>query len=251
MQNKEHKKTLIKDGVFKEYQKQQYEVFNATKGDLNLKNEALKFIFNNDYNDLKQLSEAKKKQASKIKKHLYYWLHNKRENENIYFLTFTYDDAKRRKEIKEEILKKYVIKALKLSNDYIINIDYGEQNERIHFHGLALINDEFIKDKYDLKTLNHNHWHTIKNYKFTIFEEYENKVGIITAERIKTTDKDLTKIGRYMSKLISHSIKVKQTYISTKKGTTYQKHKKALESYLKVRNQNLNWNEKINNLIQF
>ena len=69
--------------------------------------------------------------------------------------------------------------------------------------------------------------------------KYQNNVGNYDAEPIKTFNdiQDITqrekaqdiqnnKLACYMNKLTSHAIKVKQSYISTKKGTRYQFYQK-------------------------
>ena len=45
-------------------------------------------------------------------------------------------------------------------------------------------------------------------------------------EPIRENEKSKKKISNYISKLVMHSVKVQQRYISTKKGSNYQKSKK-------------------------
>lgn len=234
MKNKNEKKQLLKNGTFNDFRKNQYELFKQLEDYDEVKN-VLKFMYKEDYINLKQLLEARKKQIKKIKKWIEWHI---LKNYKLYFFTFTYDDKKRRKEMKAETLKKYVINSLQDVDDFIINIDYGKQNERLHFHGIIAINENTnnlykIYENENKKLESDN-----KNY-----QEYIKKVGFCNIQKIGNQEADKDKIARYITKLTLHSIKVKQKYISTKKGTEYQKTKKAIEKFEKIKK--VKGNEKI------
>ena len=82
-----------------------------------------------------RLNESYKKKLARLKKRI-----NKLFlKENLFFLTFTFDDSKLKKKdvnlYKQNVLRKYVTQWLKkYTNDYVGNIDFGGLNGRIHFH---------------------------------------------------------------------------------------------------------------------
>ena len=66
-------------------------------------------------------------------------------------------------------------------------------------------------------------------------EQYIQKTGAIYCKKVfNKTEKDKTQIARYIAKLTLHSIKVKQKYVSVKKGTEYQKEKAFFEKANKM-----------------
>lgn len=107
------------------------------------------------------------------------------ENDNIFFLTFTFDDKK----LKKKDISKYPVKTLRLyltrwlkqyTIDYVGNIDFGGKNGRLHFHCVVALKAEKV---------NHKTW----------------LYGAINFERI--INKDSTKISLYVNKLCSHALK--------------------------------------------
>lgn len=107
------------------------------------------------------------------------------KNDNLFFLTFTFDDKKLKKKdisfYKQSTLRKYVTRWLKdYSFDYVGNIDYGGKNGRLHFHCVVALKTDKV---------NHKTW----NY------------GALNFERIIT--KDSTKLSLYVNKLCSHALK--------------------------------------------
>ena len=209
MENKKRKKELIESNKHKEFGELKYKLYYENRGDIEAVEEQLKQIYKDDYINLKQILEARKKQNKKIKEHLNYLINQNKYD--IYFGTFTYDDAKRKKTMNPKTLKKYVIRAIDKSEDYIINIDYGSQNERLHYHALIA----YQKD------------HDIENDE--AIKIYKDKVGFVLLKKIKTEQKDIEALSRYITKLTLHSLKVKQNYVSTKKNTQYQHYKSEYE----------------------
>lgn len=82
----------------------------------------------------------------------------------------------------EDTRKRYVKRALKtMSNNYVANIDYGEKNEREHYHAIVLC------DK-----VSQEQW----------------KYGNLDFERVRTNQEDSpVKIAKYITKLTNHAIK--------------------------------------------
>lgn len=118
--------------------------------------------------------------------------------ENLFFLTFTFDNSKlRKKDIKlysERVLRQYVTRWLKkYTNDYVGNIDYGGKNGRVHFHVVCSTK---------LSRVNGKTW----NY------------GALNFERIITLNDKA--IGIYVNKLCLHALKEstkRQTLLYPKK----------------------------------
>lgn len=97
------------------------------------------------------------------------------------FLTLTFTD-----EVLEnttpETRRRYVSRFLKSQCPvYVANIDFGERNEREHYH--ALVRSDCID--YSL-------WH---------------KYGGIKGERVRTSESDVTRTAKYIAKLSKHAYK--------------------------------------------
>lgn len=97
------------------------------------------------------------------------------------FLTLTFTDETLAN-TSAETRRKYVRRFLKAQCPvYVANIDFGEKNEREHYHALVR------SDRIDYKP-----WH---------------KYGAIKGERVQTSDVDLTRTAKYIAKLSKHAIK--------------------------------------------
>lgn len=96
------------------------------------------------------------------------------------FTTLTFND-KTLNSTTPQTRRKYVTLYLKANcSHYVANIDYGKLNEREHYHAI------------NIGELNLSQWH---------------KYGAIKVERIGKTDKDITKLAKYVAKLTNHAIK--------------------------------------------
>lgn len=80
-----------------------------------------------------------------------------------------------------ETRRRYVTRALKAMSDvYVANIDYGELNEREHYHGIV------VSDKID----------------FTLWD-----YGWIFAERCIDSQQSIDKLSEYIDKFVNHALK--------------------------------------------
>lgn len=198
MINKEHKKKMIVTNIYDYYSFRRNELF---KNGLDIDDINNYDLDKDDFEECKRIKNSRRMQRKKIKNHINYLMN--REDYSMWFLTFTIKNEKY--DIKEETHRKKVIECLnKFVEDYILNIDFGSKNERRHYHVI-------IATKRNLK---------FKEY----LKDYEEKIGFIGIEQIRLDYKSNIKLSAYMDKLVSHSIKVKQTYISVKKGSDYQEH---------------------------
>lgn len=159
-----------------------------------------------------QMDEARKKQCSRLYKHIDY-LFNK--NYDLIFSTFTFTDASLN--LKQETRRNTITRLLKSNKnvvDYIGNIDYGSLNEREHYHFIIALKKGYdyklkkvkVKDKYQI---------VIDNMPI------DYTLGFATYELIGDTEKDRKKTTKYTAKLGLHALKVKQSQIITKKDSEY------------------------------
>lgn len=218
MKKKALKKALVEDGTFTKYRKRYGKLYE--KGlDFDKIEETLKEEFGND-NAIAcaQLLEGRRKQKKKIMNQLEYWRNRKA---GIYFLTFTYKDGAFRTNNIAKQMKDRVTKVLREFDDYSVNIDYGKKNERLHFHAIAYLNPNRIKEE---KQITGEDYKTKGDTDFDHLELefYREETGIVYIKKCKTEDVDEVKLARYIAKITTHSLKVKQSYVATKKGSDYQ-----------------------------
>lgn len=238
MKDKQLKTQLIQDGTFNNYRKQRFNMFENKEYDkledpnAYYKEDTGETLTEKELNACKQMKKARKKQVSTIRHHYEWWLSN---GYKIYFCTFTKSDNFKGS---DETFKRYVVRVCGLSfDDYMLNIDYGRENERLHYHALGVVKMSVKSDLKSVKRQTKNgQWITGKKLTNPFLEEYELRVGFYDAEPCKDDIKSAKKLSNYIDKLTLHSVKVKQAYVSTKKGTEYQmymKQKKAREKGLK------------------
>lgn len=254
----ENKIALMENNTFKKYSFLRYNYAKNNQYDIINNFDSYKTIVNNeiDFLCLNQMNDSRKHQRAKAKKHIDFFI--QQPDYDVYFATFTYDENKLKlnekvlnknfkteneiKSYKAYILRRRIMEYIgKNICDLIMNVDYGTKNQRLHFHAvIAVKKDSLIKTRDYAKDINGNFVYnkngkkkTYTKYTNDIFSKYENKIGFYTLEpvRLKTgnTEKDkkfnqntIAKLSEYINKLVSHSIKVKQSYITTKKGTRYQ-----------------------------
>lgn len=113
------------------------------------------------------------------------------EKDNLFFLTFTFDDKqfKGHKLPSQQTLRKYVNRWLNwYVNDYVGNVDFGGEKGRIHFHAVVSAKDNIILG---------NSWF----------------YGALNFKRIKT--KNDKALALYVNKLCNHALKesTKQQYL--------------------------------------
>lgn len=241
MKNKERKKELIENGMYAKYGKDKYDLYKQNY-DFNERDKKLEELYGDDKELLQELMECKKKQKQKIMKQYLYWTKIQKKQPIIpIFATFTYSD-KKAKEISPENLKRRARRVLDaLTEDYALNIDYGTENERMHYHALIYVN-EALTLLYGMQPATEIH-EEVKNKKLVEFinleeaKNYEKNTGYLYFELVDTEDeKSNEKMAKYMAKLTLHALKVKQKYVSVKKGTQYQEYKKEYEKYWRLRN---------------
>lgn len=109
--------------------------------------------------------------------------------DNLFFITFTFDDRKLKKDLKDisqRTLRQYVTRWLKQYGlNYVGNIDFGGKNGRLHFHALVSIKN----DRVDNKTWSY---------------------GAINFKKVN--NKNSSAIALYINKLCSHALKESTKY---------------------------------------
>lgn len=137
------------------------------------------FILNKEY---EKLLNARVQKVGRIKKRLLYLLIR---YDYIWFCTFTFNDNYINK---SERTKRDLIKSVLNTHDfkYILNIDYGKNNHRQHFHCILATNINMDLNQY------------IQNY-------YNG--GFSLSIQCKKGIDDLSRLTKYIDKLVNHCIK--------------------------------------------
>lgn len=228
MLNPDLKRELIESGTASQYRKKRSEMrkknaladCEKAKSDPDLA-DAIFGLSTEDVIECERIRNNALRQRNKIEDHLKFLIQG---NWTLYFLTLTFDDKtlrsttfKTRKTTITRILSSFC-------DDYILNVDYGTKNEREHFHAIIV-----LLSKYDGVGKDEEGHITIAD----LDEKY--KYGFYRAEEIRTDKKDAERLSRYITKLTMHSVKVKQNYVSVKKGSPYQTY---VDLYIRMCTQN-------------
>lgn len=227
--------------LFKEYSHMRFQMYSAGLDKDSIKSNMIAHYGEDMAIALEQMSNARIKQKAKIRNHLDYLIFR---NYECYFITLTIrDDVLKSKSA--SAIRKRMIRALSDFDDYIYNDDYAPETGRLHGHGIAAFDWEetglVVPAKEYYISIGHPEIaDQIKKKNQYVIKtpgilNYIENTGFVYAERISTTDKSKDKLSEYIAKLTAHSIKVKQTYVSTKKNSDYQKYCR-LESKAKIKN---------------
>lgn len=136
-----------------------------------LENEEIKTL----YEEARKINQASYKRRVRLAQRIGKMINNQK----CIFLTLTFTDSVLDR-TSVETRRKYVTRFLKkISEEYVANIDYGELNEREHYHALVVC---------DL--VNHNDWF----------------YGAINFERIREASSEKA-LAKYICKLVNHAIK--------------------------------------------
>lgn len=220
MNNPELRRSLIENGKSDQYRKIRNDIFstrNQLLDELAYCSEdwcdTIYHMSRDEAFECEHIRKCAASQRQKIEEHLRFLI---RGNWDVYFMTFTFnDDCLDR--TKEKTRREKIARLLnKFCDDYILNIDYGKENEREHYHAVISVLDSKKKRQRIGKG---------RLYRFPYLDE-NYKYGFYTAEIVNTHEDDGKKLARYITKLTLHSVKVRQSYVSVKKGSPYQEYKK-------------------------
>lgn len=180
--NYELKSQVLKSGIckkVKQLDKENYE--RIANGDFDLPYYDMMFCLDNNVG-IEELEEARRINSANAKRVIRL---NKRIEQYLnsgccIWLTLTFTNEVLSKTT-QETRKQYVRKYLKSQScSYVANIDYGNENEREHYHAVVLA------DYVDMAQWSYGYAYT---------------------ERIKNHLKSSIKISKYVSKLTNHAIK--------------------------------------------
>ena len=230
MKDKEKRKEILSNGTYRNYTEKRKKAFLSGHADACYKvnfdedtgeiisTELNKEYFNiskEDLHECERIRKCKKEQREKIENHIKYLFD--KSSYDLYFITFNFhDDAL---ELSADTRKQKIRRLLnKFCADYILNIDYGEDKGREHYHAIICLK----KNSYTDYLNEYNH------IKIKEFDSYD--YGNYDIQKIRTDEPDMKKLARYITKLTMHSIKVKQSYVSVKKGSDYQVQKGIIKN---------------------
>lgn len=133
--------------------------------------------------EYERILSARYNKVSRIKKKIIYLMN--RYN-NIYFCTFTFDDYYINKcsRTQKDLIKKTLIMYDK-NIKYILNVDYGDKNGRLHYHGIVATN-------------------RINDFRLFLKEYYP---CFTSCDLVPTKLQDLNKVSKYINKLTNHTTK--------------------------------------------
>lgn len=207
------KKKLLEEGLYKNYIKTRKKLFKEGRFDLLYDPKAYEMTKKQLHN-CELIRRAKDAQRRKIEDHLNFL--RVKKDYDLYFGTFNFADFAL--DLKQQTRKQRIRRLISCcTEDFILNIDYGHQKRREHYHCILA----FKKNNYHLYENEYGHM------KIKELDDYD--LGFYDLEKIRTEDNDVKKISRYIAKLVLHTVKVNQQYISVKKGSDYQKQKIIIE----------------------
>jgi len=150
-----------------------------------------------DYDDSMRIINNNKNKTNRIRKRIETMLIQLKFYDNLkaYFITLTWSD-KTLENTNEYTRHQKIYRTLKNIPgviDYVANIDYGKENEREHYHGIILVNENFETKKTK-----------VNNLYFKSMPVWD-KNGFSRLDEIKVpNDKALSK---YINKLTNHAKK--------------------------------------------
>ena len=233
MKDRERRQRVLDDGKYRIYtqmRKQAFlngepekmfeNVFDDETGEL-ITSQLNPDYFHLDEEDLKEcerIRNCKTHQRQKIEDHINF-LFDKTKYD-LFFITFNFNDDAM--ELNADTRKQKIRRLLnKVSEDYILNIDFGKIRGREHYHSIVALE----KGAYTL------YKNEFEHFKIKELDSYD--YGNYDIEGIRTGDEDKKRLARYITKLTLHSVKVEQRYVSVKKGSAYQVQKNLIKSLKK------------------
>lgn len=153
----------------------------------------------------------------------------KTNKERCFFLTFTFNDATL-KNTNEKTRLRYIKKFLnEQANNYVLNIDYGEKNEREHYHA-------FIMAKYKMVVVNDYKIGYIKIKKLTNAKRFKNTIKKSSA--VKLTEHAFKKTTQNTKIIYSRQLKINRDFkykeLADQMAQNYAKKQAQEEEYIKA-----------------
>lgn len=188
--------TAVKKGL--SYKKQQEFVLSEMLKSIRIKDIAEKIV--NEGFRRKNANIASRKKLFRRKAYLNNW---------NYFVTFTFDDKKHTDETFKKSLRKCLSNLSSRKGWKVMGIwEYGEENERLHFHALLYVpNGAMVGEIYEKKDYSKRKHKTIVTHPCTFFEE---RYGRCDFEKINSM---LLKKGRYLDYILKYITKTDEKLV--------------------------------------
>ena len=177
--DKQAKRKLLEEGQYKKYIKKRKEILKNGKYEL-LYNPIEYQMTEKEMKNCELIRRAKNAQRMKIEDHLNF-LKDKKDYD-LYFATFNFADFALDKS--QQSWKLHIRRLIsQCTEDFILNIDYGHQKRREHYHSILA----FRKGSY----------HSYRNeYGHIKIKELDNyNLGFYDLEKIGTEQKDIKKLS--------------------------------------------------------
>lgn len=225
MKNKDLRKAIVEDGTLTMYTSKRAELVQTGKLDL-IEDPSTYGLIPELMKECENARISRKKQREKVEEHIRYLIDNQEELDvDLYFGTWTFSEISLN--YRPETRKKAVTRLLgRTCEDFMTNIDFGAENEREHYHGIIAI----PRGTYQITSKVYSKKYHCYLYNIDILDEYK-KYGFYDLQEINCNDLSAELIAKYITKLTQHSIKVKQNYVSVKKGSSYQEEKHKQKRY--------------------
>lgn len=211
-----HNKELKQDLIVKEVYQQYCETHNAFFiSGLDPSDRSLyPFLNDAEYKACEQLRKAKQQQRGRIIKWLQYYMQQK--DLVIMFGTQSFNDEALQRSFQARA--KQIQLMLTQFVDYVSNVDYGKENEREHYHFIAIARPEQVKEvDWSINKLGRVYSSSIP------CTESFLKLGWQNWQVIDQNDPRICeKLSAYEAKLVNHSLKVHQTKLGYKRKSPYQ-----------------------------
>lgn len=158
-----------------------------------------------------QMKKARHNQMTNMRRHIEYYTQS--NDYDLVFATFTFTDEYLNKNF--QYRRKQLLNCLKscdVIKDYIVNIDYGKQTEREHYHGILFIKKGSVE------------WSFKRGKKFWYIENMpiNYNLGFCSFEKVGNEKYDNDRVAQYVAKLNLHALKVKQSRLIIKKDSPYK-----------------------------
>ena len=133
--------------------------------------------------DFERILSARYMKVSRLKKKIIYLM---ARHKNIYFCTFTFNDyyLDKSERTQKDLIKRSLY-SFDINIKFVLNVDYGSKNERLHYHGIIATDSDldlrqFLKLSYPCFT---------------------------SCDKVPITTNDIKRLSKYINKLTNHSLK--------------------------------------------
>lgn len=210
----EKRQECLKNGKFKDYMMVRSALRHSGRfdelfcdGHLNFDVFSLAGLTEEDVVVCERIRQSVSSQRDKVEEHISFYIGL--TDYKVYFATFTFSDDTLSRTSPDTRKQKIRRLISSFCDDFLLNIDFGSENEREHYHAVLIVRS-------DIHPVNDG-----KSLRFSQLDSYSD-YGFYNVKQVSFNHDDADKLSAYLAKLTMHSVKVKQSYISVKKGSPYQ-----------------------------